>query len=526
MKTGDIWRAVLFGLIMASAIDAKEPLVVGVDANYSLGMEKEGRVWTWDGKSGDLFKGMAAQGVRGFRVRLWTGDEGVNGKAYATDAVKRALAAGLDPYLVIFLSEDWADLMKQPAPARWAALSIPERAQAVRTYSREIVAHFRKEGLRSHLYEIGNEIDYGICGVYPGKGTKKTPEGLSREHWPQAAELIRASQAGVLEADPEAKFMLHIAHWWDVQFCVGFFRFMQSAGVRIDYAGLSYFPSSNIGGSLEMAQFGEVVTRLSEAVSLPVIVPETAYPSTADFKGQFSRWKKETPGYPLSPDGQRRWLADFLGFCAEHPSITGVYYWSPEWCGEGMWKAFALFDPAGAAKPAWSAFSVAPEKPPRTKATRYLEEHGGRVYEVPVERAKREAVIVLKEKLAKAGRVNVDYIKAITEAELVVDGYRVHLRASLSGNLDLSLVAGGEGATIPEGVDWKVLLESLDPDRQRVVVFTRDTTTELEAMRRAAEATHMELIEHPVDADKPLKFGLGSDWQKSGAGDGADEAED
>ncbi|HEY9250783.1 MAG TPA: glycosyl hydrolase 53 family protein, partial [Rariglobus sp.] len=306
-------------------------------------METDGRVWRWSEKPEDLFEGMARQGVQAFRVRLWTGDAGPNGKDYATQVVRRALKAGMDPYLVIFLSEDWADLMKQPAPAAWKGLSLPDRAKAVKDYSRGIVLHFRREGLRNHLYEIGNEIDYGICGVYPGKGTKKNPASLGREHWPQAAELIRASQEGVLAADPEAKFMLHIAHWWDVDFCTGFFQFMLGHGVRIDFAGLSYFPSSNIGGSLEMEQFGDVVTRLNRATGLPVIVPETAYPSTRDFKGQFSRWKKEVPGYALSPEGQRLWLGDFLAFCARHPAIAGVYYWSPEWSGEGMWKGFALF---------------------------------------------------------------------------------------------------------------------------------------------------------------------------------------
>lgn len=247
-----VWRVVVVALALVAQGRASEGLRVGVDANYSLDMEGNGHVWKWNGRAADLFRGMAEQGARGFRVRLWTKDEGMNGKAYATEVVRRALAAGLEPYLVIFLSEDWADLMKQPAPETWKDLDLPQRAEAVREYSREVVRHFRGEGLRSHLYEIGNEIDYGICGVYPGKSTKKTPESLSRSCWPRAAELIRASQAGVLEADPEAKFLLHIAHWWDVDFCVAFFEFMLANGVRVDHAGLSYFPSANIGGSLEM----------------------------------------------------------------------------------------------------------------------------------------------------------------------------------------------------------------------------------------------------------------------------------
>ncbi len=71
------------------------------------------------------------------------------------------------------------------------------------------------------------------------------------------------------------------------------------------------------------------------------------------------RWRKEVPGYPLTPEGQQKWLTDFFAFCTNEPEIAGAFYWSPEWFGEGMWKALALFDVEGNAKPAWNAFSTA-----------------------------------------------------------------------------------------------------------------------------------------------------------------------
>jgi len=495
--------AILLFALGPSVACAAEPVFVGVDANYSIAMEKEGRVWKWDGQQTELFQGIARSGVRGLRVRLWTKEEGQNGKAYATEVVRRGIAAGLEPYLVIFLSEDWADLMKQPAPAAWKDLDLEKRAEAVHAYSRDVVSHFRREGLRSHLYEIGNEIDYGICGVYPGKSTKKSPESLSRSCWPQAARLILASQQGVKEADPEAKFLLHIAHWWDVDFCIAFFKFMLSQGVQVDYAGLSYFPSSNIGGSIEMAQFGDAVSRLHEAIDRPVIVSETAYPATADFTGQFSRWKKESPGYPLTADGQRCWIADFLNFCAHRSEIAAVYYWSPEWCGEGMWKAFALFDVDGNARPAWQAFAAARAERPALKECAYFEIRGGKLHPVPLDKARAQTAALLAQKLDRAGRVNTDYIKDITETDLVVDGYRVALRASLSGNIDLSLVEGAE----PSG-DWKSVLSKMAVGK-RAVVFVADETDPLVAQLQAFTVERgMEVIIHPQPIDRPLKFGL------------------
>lgn len=490
-----------------AAASADGSVLVGVDANYSLGMEKEGREWQWDGKKGELFHGMKERGVQGLRVRLWTGDDGPNGKAYATEVVKRALAAGLEPYLVLFLSEDWADLMKQPVPAIWKDLDLDARSEAVRIYSRDVVKHFRQAGLTGHLYEIGNEIDYGICGVYPGKGTKKTPEGLGKECWPKAAKLIIASQQGVKEADPEARFLLHIAHWWDADFCTGFFRFMIDHGVQVDYAGLSYFPSSNIGGSLQFEQFGGVLNILHQAVGRPVIVPETAYPSTADFKGQFSRWKKEAPGYPLTHEGQKRWLADFIAFSAHHPAVHSVYYWSPEWCGEGMWKAFALFDGNGNARPAWGAFASAKANLPVPKKSVYFELGSEQLHRVPLEEARRRAGLVLGEKRRQFGGVNTEYIKAITGSGLMVDDYRVDLRASLSGNIDL---IRDRAAKDPGSRDsWQTLLNKVDADNERVVLFVPGGETPfVRSVLEFAKAHGLEMVLHLKEEGAALKFGM------------------
>ena len=433
-------------LAVSTAIaSGKPPLLVGVDANYSLDMEKVGAAWKWSGQKSDLFEGMAAQGVREFRIRLWTKEDGPHGKTYATEVVQRALRAGLNPYLVIFLSEDWADMMKQPLPSAWKGLSLEERASAVKTYSREIVTHFRKAGLTNHLYEIGNEIDYGICGEYPVKSAKKNPAALSRQLWPRSAQLIFASQAGVKEADPEAKFMLHIANWWDADFCISFFQFMLAHCVQIDFAGLSYFPSSNIGGSLEMEEFGATASRLAHAVGRPVVVPETAYPSTRDFTGQFSRWKYEVLGYPLSSEGQRRWIADFLAYCNRHPDIQAVYYWSPEWYGEGMWKAFALFDHRGESKQAWAAFSKSSWENRNPKESVYIEACSNQLFVVPVQEAKAQLIPLIGELRKKTGGVTVEHIALLTNTELKIGTYQVNLKASLQQNLSLELAAGSTG---------------------------------------------------------------------------------
>ena len=170
-------------------------------------------------------------------------------------------------------------------------------------------------------------------------------------------------QGNVDRADPQLRqffFCLsgNAKRWFSICF-PDHFNFMKEQGVQIDYAGLSYFPSSNIGGSLTLNQFRAVADNVSKAIARPIVIPETGYPSTADFQGQFANWRVEVPGYPLTPEGQEHWLADLLRMCRSDENIAGAFYWSPEWYGEGMWKAFALFDVDGNAKPAWKAFNSA-----------------------------------------------------------------------------------------------------------------------------------------------------------------------
>ena len=494
------------GVELALPAPAKPRLAVGVDANYSLGMEQTGAVWRWSGASTNLFADMAHRGVAGFRVRLWTREEGKHGRTYATEIVERAARAGLDPYLVIFLSEDWSDMMKQPLPAAWKALSFDERLAAVRAYSRDTVAHFRRHGVTNHLYEIGNEIDYGICGEYPGKSTKKSPASLERSLWPRSAQIIAASEAGVREADPDAQFLLHIAHWWDADFCAAFFQSMRRHGAQVDVAGLSYFPSANIGGSLEFEEFGATAERLYTSLGLPVVVPETAYPSTHDFTGQFSRWKYEAPGYPLTPDGQRRWLADFLAYCDRHPAVRAVYYWSPEWCGEGMWKGFALFDPDGAARPAWDALAQAAWAGRTLRSSRYFEVCSNQLFAVPVAEAKAQCAQVVAKLRAQTGGVTVEHIALLTNTELRVGAYRVDLKGSLQQNLRLARDPTAVGAVL-DGAD--PLPAGFDPARERIVLFARgEAAAAAQGLANRIAGRGAEAVVHPVMDDAPLRFGM------------------
>ncbi len=341
--------------------------MLGVDANFFLDMHRGGYVWKENGVEVDPLAVFADKGVGWLRVRVWTNTEGHSGLRYASEVVTWAKRSGLRPYLVLFLSDRWADMTNQPTPAAWQRLSLQERAQAIHEYCRDTVLHFEELGVDSSLYEIGNEIDYGISGIFVEDEEKREDEEWMRENiWLDEAFLINACEKGIREVDPDAKFLLHIGHWWDSEFVIAFFRAMMDFGVQVDYTGLSFYPSPGYP-SVELNTLQQFIPRLStitKALGKPLIIAEYAYPSTSEIGGMWENWNKASPGYPLTPQGQRDWLVDFLTLSYNHAQIAGVFYWSPDWYaideywGVAAWEPFSMLSLNANAKPALEAFKA------------------------------------------------------------------------------------------------------------------------------------------------------------------------
>ncbi|MGC4030643.1 MAG: glycosyl hydrolase 53 family protein [Tepidisphaeraceae bacterium] len=166
-------HAVVIFLLCLTTLGRAEPSAkpsekLGVDANYAADMAAKGKSWTSAGKAVDPIQTLG-RGAGHFRVRLWVGENGFNQLKYATETARRAQAAGMKPMVVLFLSEDWADFVKQPVPKVWAKLGQGEKLAAIEAYAEQIAKHFAAEKIDVDTFEIGNEIDFGICGVFEEK---------------------------------------------------------------------------------------------------------------------------------------------------------------------------------------------------------------------------------------------------------------------------------------------------------------------------------------------------------------------
>lgn len=327
----------------------------GMDASYVIHSEGNGHGYRAGGQPVDAFELFAANDADAMRVRLWVGEKGESKLEYATQQARRGQEAGLKPYLVLFLNDYWTDINGQPTIEEWEKLAVEQRADKIREYARGIAQHMIDKSIPIDFYEIGNEIDYGIAGVYAQVNERRDIGRLKVDIWPQESTLIKAAIQGVKDANPEARFMLHIANSWDPQFGSAFFRAMEQAGVEYDYIGLSYYPPAF--GALAAGRLCDTLDRLAGDIGKATIIAESAYPAEIPGKGLFGAWKHPLPGYPLSPEGQAWWLRDLLSGLRSRPDVAGYYYFSPGfYWNKEIWAPFALFDGSGEARLAIGAF--------------------------------------------------------------------------------------------------------------------------------------------------------------------------
>ena len=330
----------------------------GVDANYSMDMISNGKNWEADSMH-NIFEIFKQKNINSFRLRLWTCDTGQSSIDYVMKIANECEKNNISPYVAVFLSDNWSDYVKQPVPEKWKKLVFPEKLSAIRDYSKSIASVLMKNNVSPQMYEIGNEIDFGICGEFENEWHNRfNIEYMKKNIWIKAAQVIAASQNGILEVDKNAKFILHLTQWWNPEFCTEFYNFMLQNNVKIDFMGLSFFPTSNLSEKNGLDYFESKINRLYASLKRKIIICEYAYPSEIYFKGQFFEWNRKVNGYELNEAGQAKWISDFLTVCRKNNNIQGAYYWSPEWFDSEMWGVFSLFDIMGIAKKGINSFNL------------------------------------------------------------------------------------------------------------------------------------------------------------------------
>jgi hypothetical protein len=232
------------------------------------------------------------------------------------------------------------------------------------------------------MWDLGNEVEFGVAGVavrpMPGgcdasagaTGAYEPPDRIDRaigrmsamtlaqmdqvhriawlrEHlWPYEAKMFVAVADGIRAVVPGARFSTHVSGLASTQpaFAAAFFTAMQDAGFVVDEAGVSYYPTSSSSPSDRLQAFKDMAIAVKAAIGRPVFVAEFGYPA-ATMGGVFS-WNDAVPGYPLTPDGQARFVRDLVAWGTHDGVLSGIRPWAPDLALPG-WAPMALFSRQG-----------------------------------------------------------------------------------------------------------------------------------------------------------------------------------
>jgi len=139
--------------------------------------------------------------------------------------------------------------------------------------------------------------------------------------------------AGVRQADPNAKIVLHIesatnSHGMETAYA--FFKTMQDLNVPYDVAGVSlpYVDSTDLS-SLTAADYfqrwNDLVNRIG-ALGKPIYIVENGYPA-----GSLSWFYPPMPDFPYTDAGQASYVHSQLIWASNNRYIIGWTWFYPEW---------------------------------------------------------------------------------------------------------------------------------------------------------------------------------------------------
>lgn len=315
--------ASLAALLIAAA--SPDPtLYLGADLSYVNEMEDCGAVYRKNGKAIDPFALLKSEGGNIVRVRIWNDAKWTRYSNYddVLKTVRRAHRAGLSVLLDFHYSDDWADGDKQHAPAAWASLDTEAQAKALYDYTREIIGRLANAGEAPEWVQVGNETNPELM----------SGEGKMKIDWSRNARLLNAGLKAVRDASAAAgkpiKSMLHIAQPENV---LPWFDDATRAGVTdYDLIGISYYRKWS---KRSIPELGETIAETRRRYGKDVVLVETAYPFTnggEDASPNLLGPDSLIPGYPATPEGQRKYLIDVTQTVIDNGGI-GTVYWEPAW---------------------------------------------------------------------------------------------------------------------------------------------------------------------------------------------------
>jgi arabinogalactan endo-1,4-beta-galactosidase len=315
------------------------------------------------GTEEDALRILSEHGMNYARLRVWPNSpDGYHGKAQMLEMARRLKALQIRLLVDFHYSDSWADPGKQYKPQAWEQLAFTGLKQALYAHTLDICQALNEQGTPADMVQIGNEITNGMLW----------PEGKNEPSFNNLAALLKGGYRAVKESSPATQVMLHLDNggnntryrWW-------FDQIIEQA-VPFDLIGASYYPYWH--GTLADLQAN--LDDIAKRYGRDIVVVETAYPFTAENNDYCENviTTQASPGYPFTPHGQARMLADVMAIVRAVPNGRGlgIMWWEATWtavpgngwdpakpsCGNN-WENQALFDYQDRPLPAMGLFSEA-----------------------------------------------------------------------------------------------------------------------------------------------------------------------
>lgn len=319
-----------------------EDFMMGVDLSSVLVEENSGvKFYNFDGEEQDVFKTFADAGVNYARFRVWNNPYDENGNGYgggnndlatAITLGKRATDYGMRVFIDFHYSDFWADPNRQYAPKAWADMDLDTKSEALYEFTKDSLKSLLDEGVDVGMVQIGNEINYGMCGE-----TKID----------NVITLLKAGSKAVREVSEE--------YGKDIDIAVHYTRIIDKANVLdlvsklvdseldFDMIGMSYYSFWDDS----MDNMKRVLELIQERYNKKVFLAETSYAYTLeDGDGNSNNFASESDvvdGYPATADNSPIWEEYGSGWASSYasdydPDQAGKYY------GGSAWDNQAFFD--------------------------------------------------------------------------------------------------------------------------------------------------------------------------------------
>lgn len=357
--------------------------IKGMDLSTLLEVESCGGTFYMDGKPADPVMLLKGCGMNLVRLRLWNDPyspdavpygAGTNDLPRTIQMARRVKAAGIDWMLDFHYSDFWADPGKQTVPKAWQGMNPAELTQAVYDYTRSVLLTLREAELQPAIVAVGNELTNGLlwpCGRVP--------------RFDNIAAFLSAGIRAVREVIPAARVMLHLDNGGNSSLYRNWFdSYLAAGGADFDLIGLSYYPfwhgtledlKNNMHALALRYHKDMIVAEVSTGFTLEDYADrERLLPAQRKGMAAGAKLAERVP-YPMTPEGQSRFMQDFMALIRDVPENRGrgFVYWEPAWIpvpgsgwaneaalaytgekgpGGNEWANQALFDYDGNALPA------------------------------------------------------------------------------------------------------------------------------------------------------------------------------